>query len=150
MNLQLLSALLALSLLAAACGGRDTTGPIPPPTFYFGEDLCAECSMIISEQRFAGAIGLRKGGRVEHLLFDDIGEMFEFELPPHDAVTYFVHDLETSACIDASAALFVRSQTLRTPMGTGVAAFALEAAREATLAEYPGEKLTLAQLRRRR
>jgi copper chaperone NosL len=139
-----------LTLLVSACGNADASGPIPQPKFVFGEDLCAECSMIISEQRFAGAIGLRERGRVKHLLFDDIGEMFLFELPSHDGARYFVHDLGTSACIDAEAAFFVRSKKLRTPMGTGVAAFATEAERDAALVQYPGDRVTLSELRRSR
>lgn len=142
----LLSAVLG-AWLVSSCGTADASGAIPPPKFVFGEDLCDVCSMIISEQRFAGAIGLRTGKRVKHVLFDDIGEMFAYALPPHDAAQYFVHDLETAACIPAESAFFLRSKALRTPMGTGVAAFANEAQRDATLAQFPGDKVTLEDLR---
>jgi len=148
---QTLTALLAcLALLGSACGRADASGPIPQPKFVFGEDLCDECSMIISEQRFAGAIGLRQRGRVKHLLFDDIGEMFLYEVPSHDEARYFVHDLATSRCIDAESAFYLSSKKLRTPMGTGVAAFATEAERDAALEQFPGDRVTLSELRRSR
>jgi copper chaperone NosL len=143
-----LTLVVCLVLLVSACGRADASGPIPQPKFVFGEDLCDECSMIISEQRFAGSIGLRERGRVKHLLFDDIGEMFLYEVPSHDEARYFVHDLGTSACIDAESAFFLRSEKLRTPMGTGVAAFATEAERDATLEQFPGDRVTLSELRR--
>lgn len=143
---------LALSVLASlgasSCGGTYADGPIPQPKFVFGEDLCDVCSMIISEQRFAGAIGLRVGGKVKHLLFDDIGEMFTATLPSHDEAKYFVHDLDSAVCIPAESAYFMRSTKLRTPMGTGVAAFATEAARDAALAKFPGDRVTVEDLRR--
>lgn len=137
--------LVALSA-AASCGGAAATGPIPPPRMVFGEDLCAECSMIINEQRFAGAIGLRLRGRVRHLLFDDIGEMFAHELPEHDEARYFVHDMPSAELLDAADAHFVRATSLRTPMATGVAAFRTVAERDAVLAEHPGERLEFWQL----
>ena len=142
-------AILLGSLLQLSCGPANSTGPIPTPKFVFGEDLCDECSMIISEQRFAGAIGLRLRGRVKHLLFDDIGEMANFELPPHDEVRYFVHDMLTSDCLPAEEALYARAKTLRTPMGTGVAAFRSASDRDLTLEQFPGDKLTWEQLLRR-
>lgn len=135
--------------LSAGCGSNVDAGPIPTPQFVFGEDLCDECSMIISEQRFAGAIGVRTRGRVKHLLFDDIGEMAAFELPPHDEARYFVHDMLTSVCLPAEDAHYMRAKTLRTPMGTGVAAFRAASDRDATLAQFPGDKLTWEELFRR-
>jgi nitrous oxide reductase accessory protein NosL len=139
---------LALVALAAAtaCGGASTTDPIPAPRMVFGEDLCAECSMIINEQRFAGAIGLRVRGRVRHLLFDDIGEMFAHDLPEHDEARYFVHDMTSAELIDATDAHFLRAKSLRTPMATGVAAFRSASERDSALAEHPGERLTLGEL----
>lgn len=143
------AALLAAWAIASSCGETHASGPIPPPKIYFGQDLCDECSMIISEERYAGAIGLREGKRVRHLLFDDIGEMFEFEPPSADELVYFVHDLGNAQCIEASAAFFLRAQTLRTPMGTGVAAFATAAERDVAAKEYPGDKPTFEELCRR-
>jgi len=148
-QLRLVAALVAAPLIPSltGCNRAPLDAPIPPPSMVFGEDMCDECSMIISEQRYAGAIGLRNGRRIKHLLFDDIGEMFLYELPPHDDMRYFVHDLESAECLGADEAHFLRSKKLRTPMGTGVAAFAKPEERDAALARLGGEALTLATLR---
>jgi nitrous oxide reductase accessory protein NosL len=137
---------LAALTWSSACGGAEASGPIPAPRMVFGEDLCAECSMIINEQRFAGAIGVRVRGRVRHLLFDDIGEMFVHELPEHDEVRYFVHDMPSAELMDATVAHFLRAESLRTPMATGVAAFRSASERDAVLREHPGERLSLQEL----
>ena len=139
--------LVCIPFLLGACRESAATGPIPPPKIVLGEDMCAECSMIISEGRFAGAIGVRAEGRTQHLLFDDVGEMFLYEVPAHESVRFFVHDLDTGACLDAASAFFLYSEALHTPMGTGVAAFATESGRDAALGEHGGQAVTLVELR---
>ncbi len=44
---------LALALLAAGCA--QGTAEIKPPEIRYGEDVCVECKMIISDPRFAAA-----------------------------------------------------------------------------------------------
>ncbi|MCP4068002.1 MAG: hypothetical protein GY741_06945, partial [Phycisphaeraceae bacterium] len=56
---------LGLSLGPSGCG-RDED-PLGPPTIHLGEDMCSICSMIISDRRYAGAIVMRRDGRVERL-----------------------------------------------------------------------------------
>jgi nitrous oxide reductase accessory protein NosL len=115
-----------LGLVLAGCGEGEVAGP---PDLRLGFDECAECGMIISEDRFsAGAIVLREGRR-EHALFDDIGCLLDFQ--SHRAgdspvVAAFVHDHDTRAWLDAPAAVFLYAdrETLPTPMGSGIAAFA--------------------------
>jgi copper chaperone NosL len=114
---------------------------ISAPTVHYGQDVCAECSMIISDDRFAGAIGLRRDGRIVHLLFDDIGEMLAFDPGPHDGIRWFATDATTSAWLDAETAVFLRGETLMTPMGTGVGAYATREAAEKARTEYGGEIL---------
>ncbi|MCA9291976.1 MAG: nitrous oxide reductase accessory protein NosL [Phycisphaerales bacterium] len=114
---------------------------ITAPRVHYGQDVCAECSMIISDDRFAGAIGLRRDGRIVHLLFDDVGEMLAFDPGPNDGIRWFATDASTSAWLDAEAAVFLRSEKLMTPMGTGVGAYATRDAAERARTEYGGEIL---------
>lgn len=136
----------SLVLLAFACSPKDPNAPIPPPPIVLGEDPCAACSMIISDQRYAGAIGLREDGRIKNFVFCDIGEMFDFKLPSAGEARYFVHDHDTAACIDAQSAFYLRSKRLRTPMHTGVAAFASAAERDAAREEFSGTSLSIGDL----
>jgi copper chaperone NosL len=138
-------AVLVVLLLATGCD----RGPqeIAAPTLHFGQDVCAECSMIVTDERFAGAIGLRRDGEVVHLPFDDIGEMLEYDPPPAEAIRWFATDARTREWLDAEQAHFLRSDDLRTPMGTGVGAYGTREAAEEAQAEYGGEILDFTALR---
>jgi nitrous oxide reductase accessory protein NosL len=137
-----LSSTLVFALLLGACAPSQPDGPIEPP--------CAQCSMIIGDPRFAGAIGTRKRGKVEYFFFDDVGEMFLFEPPAADATQYFVADHTSTEWVLGESAFYLRSSKLRTPMATGVAAFALEADREALAERHRGERPSFSELRARR
>ena len=102
--------------------------------------------MIINEERFAAAIAYRHGSKIDYMYFDDGGELFEAQVPPHDEARYYVHDAGTSEWLDAKTAFYLRSKTLRTPMGFGLAAYTTEAAAKAAAVEYPGEFLRYSDL----
>ena len=138
--------LLALGLLAlaAGCTARD---PLAPPEIRYGEDVCAECGMIISEPRFAAGLVLGPAGG-EALAFDDIGDMLAWARahPEAEVSRWWVHDYASEAWLDARAASFVRAKALRTPMDHGLAAFAEPGAAAAMAAELGGEVLGFAAL----
>jgi copper chaperone NosL len=70
-----------------------------PPEIYYGEDICEECGMIISEPRFAAAI-YRVDGTAQ--AFDDIGGMSSYLAKNDvDIATYWVHDYETEEWLKA-------------------------------------------------
>jgi copper chaperone NosL len=100
------------------------------PAIQYGRDRCDACGMIISDARFAAAA--RQGARVSR--YDDIGCLARHagrELARGQAQGY-VHDAGTEQWLDAGGAAYVRSPAIRTPMGTGVAAYATpDAARAA-------------------
>ena len=124
-------------LLAVACGA-PAISPESPPEIVYGEDVCDHCGMIINEERFAaGAVIDTGGGRLEQRAFDDIGDLFAYaqvlktqagDSQASDAtpqiVTYFVHDYRSLEWVDARAAYFVAADASRTPMGSGLVAFA--------------------------
>jgi copper chaperone NosL len=100
--------------------GCQPTGANRPPTVRFGEEACAECRMIISDERFAAAVVTATG---EALKFDDIGCLIEHEAdqaPPD--LAYWVRDFRSREWLNAREATFVHSENITSPMGFGLAA----------------------------
>jgi copper chaperone NosL len=86
--------------------------------------------MIISDPKFAAATLMTNG---ETHKFDDIGDMvvYHAQYSELQVKAWFVHDYPTQAWIRAEDAFFVVSrEKLITPMGRGVAAFAVPSAAE--------------------
>ena len=135
---------LIASVLLAACAPKSTEPQ--PPEIVYGQDMCDECGMIISEAKFAAATLLTSG---EALKFDDIGDMIMHHMDhPEDQVkAWFVHDYKGEHWIRGETAYFVKSDRLKTPMGGGVAAFENKAAAEAFAADMSGKIHTLDELR---
>lgn len=136
-----------LILLLSACGG-GTVDPNTPPEIVYGEDVCQRCGMIISDDRFAAALVVENAANdYEQLLFDDAGEMFAYAADNSQSkiVSWFVHDFNSREWLDATSAWFVVADSLQTPMGFGVAAFAQESEAQALAQEWGGEALSFAQ-----
>lgn len=128
MNIRMLPiGLILLFLFLTGCAPAvDLT---EPPEILYGEDVCAECGMIISDARFAAAI-VTVDEQVR--LFDDMGGMFAYVVKREEAVhAYWVHDLNSEDWIRAENAAYVLQQDLITPMGWGLTAFENSAAAEA-------------------
>ncbi|OUC08222.1 hypothetical protein RY27_10265, partial [Litorilinea aerophila] len=85
---------LALSGILSGCA-RVSAEPAPPEIRY-GEDICQECKMIISDPRFAAGYAYEPvPGRYQSLSFDDIGDMLAYAArhPAHVIVDWHVHVL---------------------------------------------------------
>jgi len=92
-----------------------------PPTIRYGEEACAHCRMIISDDRFAAAV-VTKGG--ETLKFDDVGCLVEREADqgtPSGSI-YWVRDFDGGGWLDARSASYVQSAKVQSPMGYGLTA----------------------------
>lgn len=111
----------------AACAPRATTPQ--PPEIAYGLDVCDGCGMVISEPRFAGALLLEDGRSFK---FDDLGDMLVYHLdrPNLKVAAWFVHDFYTEAWTRGETASYVASDTIASPMGHGLAAFAARDAAE--------------------
>ena len=110
--------LLAITLTAACQAQVDLS---QPPVIHYGEDLCEECGMIISEPRFAAAYYTTDG---EARGFDDIGGMAVHHAEhQEDVAQFWVHNYDTEDWIKAELAYFVMSDQLHTPMDYGIVAF---------------------------
>lgn len=127
-------AALAAALLAGCRGGRDPS----PPEIRYDRDVCAACGMIISDERFAAAYVTKSG---EARLFDDLGDMLVHEKKDdQEPVAYYVHDVRSRRWIPAEAAYYVRGESVKSPMGWNIAAFA-DPAEARAFAEKTGSRL---------
>jgi copper chaperone NosL len=123
------------TVLLSGCQPADTSRP---PTVRFGEEACAHCRMIISDERFAAARVAADGGALK---FDDFGCLLEQEAndaPP--AAAYWVHNFRGHEWLNARDAIFVATPNVVSPMGHGLAAVpTVQEARE--LAAGPASRM---------
>jgi copper chaperone NosL len=115
---RLLSALAGATLLVAACAGPA------PRAIAWGEDECDHCHMGIADQRFAAQL-VTKTGRT--FVFDDAGCMARFVadggVPVGDVHSWWLSDVaEPGTLHQATGMGVIRSDSLRTPMASGLAA----------------------------
>jgi copper chaperone NosL len=141
--------LIALSLLAlTGCARPPLSGP---PDLRLGRDECAECGMLINEDRCSSGVLTEEDGYRAHLLFDDIGCMLDAERGRLSEVTVlerYVHDHATRAWVPADGAtyLFADREALPTPMGSGIVAFGSAEGAASAQQVYQGRLLTFAEL----
>lgn len=111
-----------MAMVLVACGGSESFDK--PPEILFGQDVCSNCNMIISEANFASAYWTTGG---EARRFDDMGEMLAFmQNTPEERASTWVHDVNTAEWLRAEDAWIVMNAGLMTPMGTGIVAVANE------------------------
>jgi copper chaperone NosL len=109
--------LLLLSILLACSSGEIKPVPVEDG------DMCSFCKMAISEKQFAAEI-ITDDERV--LKFDDVGCLLRYrqkaagELKP---AAIFVSDYDSREWIMAENAFFVKSKTVKSPMGSGIIAY---------------------------
>ncbi len=116
---------LFLLLIVFLGGCAQGVAEVKPPDIRYGEDVCAECNMIISDPRYASGYAYEiSPGRYQSAIFDDVGDMLVHadKNPEHKIVAWFVHDFASQEWLDATKASFVHSRDLQTPMASGVAA----------------------------
>ena len=135
-----LQAVLAMVAIPAACSSG-------PRAIRAGEDRCAFCLMGLAEERFATELITRKG-RI--YTFDSIECIVRYlEADPGIAVrSVWVTDYESPLrLLEARKAFFAQSESIRSPMGLGVAAFGSAAARDALLDKSGGRALGWDEIR---
>lgn len=129
--------LVALGIFVSLVGCAQSKAEIQPPEIFYGQDVCDECSMIISDAKFAAATIDLKGNAHK---FDDIGGMLVYHMdhPESQVRAYFVHDYNTQAWLRGETALYVRSPQIQSPMNDGIAAFADQTSAETYAARVGG------------
>jgi copper chaperone NosL len=114
--IRVLAGLIAAGLL----GGCQPVDTSRPPTVRFGEEACASCRMIISDERFAAALVTATG---EVLKFDDIGCLIRQEADPaRPEVVSWVRNFQGQGWLKARDATFLHARSFASPMGYGLAA----------------------------
>jgi len=104
------------------------------PEIAYGEVICEQCGMIVSEEAQAAAYRLVDGGL---RVFDDLGDMVLYHrLNDEDVYIFWVHDYQTEEWMHAPDAFYVATDDLVTPMGHGLAAFMYEAGAEHLASEH--------------
>lgn len=144
----ILVAAAALAFVAAA-GCASGPAKVEPPTIYYGEDVCDQCGMVISDERFAAASVVEVApGQTEARVFDDVGDLFLYheEHADETVLARYVHDYNTQAWLAAEDAFYVASDAIHSPMVHGVAAFATRKDAGKMAADVGGETLDYAGL----
>ncbi len=138
-----LTILLTCCMALVSCTDEPT---LDPPEVRWGQDICFECSMILSDDRYAAAVVTIQMGERHEYLYDDLGEMLAHPPSTEGNFKQWARDNQARQWIDASSAYYVRSRRLHTPMGYGVVAFANLQDAEALRDETEGELLALSDL----
>ena len=117
-----LACVVVVALVLSGCGSEANNGP---PTVRYGDSICVECGMILSDERFATATIIEGDRGDEPLLFDDFNCQMIFESKHSDLIIVdrWSHDYGTIEWIHTADAWFVRSDQLQTPMASHIAAF---------------------------
>jgi len=136
--------LFAFGFLLVACAQQ--AGEPQPPNIAYGRDICDACGMIISEARFAAATVLTDG---KALKFDDVGEMFTYHAAKSELQVraWFVHDYHSQNWINGQSAFYVVAKDIKSPMGTGVVAFADKSAAESFASRFNVKVMTFDEIR---
>ena len=114
----------------------------------YGKDMCHACKMTLVDPKFGAEI-LTKKGKIYK--FDDVNCLVNFYTSDYEERSniqqVLVIDFATQEkLIDATTARFVRAEAIRTPMGSGVAAFSTSEGLNAYNNEWKGELLTWEQV----
>jgi copper chaperone NosL len=127
--------LLAAILILPGC----SRGPQP---IAYGQDICAFCKMTFMDKRYGGEVVTKKGKLYK---FDDIHcllESVKAGVPPKEEVAeIYLVDYNEGPMINAADGFLLRSDSLHTPMGGNVAAFAAAGARDSHQKELNGWQL---------
>ncbi len=108
-------------ILYSAAATLLACGPRAPRSIALGSEPCAHCHMTITDPRFT-AEAITATGRA--VVFDDVGCLSSWmagnSAPVASAwVTSFV---DRRSWLDATTAVYLHSDSLRTPMASGLAA----------------------------
>lgn len=117
--------------------------PAPQP-IVVGKDACSYCKMPVSDNRFGAEIITDKGKIYK---FDDAHCVLSFLHAPgfqneKKYKVYFVDFSSDHSLIPASKSLFIKSETLRSPMDGNIAAFSNEDSLQMAFNKYSGSKLS--------
>lgn len=121
--------------------GCDNSASDGPPSVRLDDSVCAQCNMIVSDERWATATMVEGPRGPEARLFDDFNCQVNFEVENPDAtiLARWSHSHATREWVSTESAYFLMSPNLRTPMGSRIAAFASSDEANQAKAELAGD-----------
>jgi copper chaperone NosL len=116
--------ILSVILLAAFTYGCT----VEPEPLVYGTDVCYTCKMTLMDEKFGAEIVTKKG---KVFKFDDVNCMLGFYHADFDEQGKIAHLLvvnfaKPTTLIDATNSWYLKSELIRSPMASGIAAFATE------------------------
>ena len=138
---------LGTAVAAAAVVAAGCARPAPRPIAW-GEESCRHCHMTIADPRFAAELVTSKG---LVYVFDDVGCLAAFlrggTVAAAQVHSLLVYDyLRPDSLLDARRAVYLRADTLRTPMSSQLAALRPGPAADSLHASLGGELLAWDEL----
>jgi copper chaperone NosL len=133
----LLFAMACIATIGLAGCGSEKEASFDPPDVKYSEDI-SEMGMFVTDPRFTVAYLPEDG---EWILFDDIGEMFRYQVILHSETkprAIWVNDYLDKDWMRVEDAWFVQSSDINSPMGWGIAAFRDEGAARQLQADSGG------------
>lgn len=133
---------IAVSVTLGSCS-------VEPEPLQYGKDACHACRMILMDHKFGSEIVTQKGKIYK---FDDVNCLVRFldkgEVKEEDIAHLLIVDFATpEKLIDARSALYVRSEAIKSPMASGVAAFETRETMEQHNREWKGILLSWGELK---
>lgn len=130
MNRSLHKIFLCLIPVALIVAGCDQQTALVPPKIQYGMETCADCKMIINDAHYAAALAWRTslGSPAQISSFDDIGCLLSWQQhhPEVQVAATWVKDVNTAQWLDATSAIYLKSDQFSTPMGSGIVAGATD------------------------
>lgn len=113
--------LILFAVLAFGCS-------VEPQQLVYGTDICHTCKMTLMDSKFGAEIVTKKGKVYK---FDDVNCMLgfyhsDFEAQEDIAHLLVVNFAQPAKFIDANNSWYLKSESIRSPMASGIAAFATQ------------------------
>lgn len=132
---------IASILIITACGND-------PEPINFGEDNCAHCKMMITDEKYGAELVTDKGKIYKYDSIECLLEQLHNKTFRDDQIgsTWVIDFSNPRTLIDARTAYYTQNDEFRSPMGLNVQAFQHKKDFEKFFNENGGEKLTWDEL----
>lgn len=136
--------ILALLILVSMCYSCS----VEPAPFLYGKDFCHSCKMTIMDRKFGGEVVTTKGKIYK---FDDMNCMVNFLnaglVEERDVAYRLVIDFSNpEKLVDAESSWYVKSDKIRSPMASEIAAFSAKKALDVENKQWNGILLSWGEL----